>query len=159
MEISGFHIPPNFCFKSVKLVAFSGYCFCKSRKGLGCRGWGCGFAPHKWNSIANIYMCSCITRNFGKIVQKSRPCPRHFPAAILQPVIAAKGGSNFYQFPISPGGCVNGARNAVSLAAIRTGKRVVCRVDGLAEILVRPPSNNGLPSTISRGARPDPNQS
>ena len=60
-----------------------------------------------------------------------------------QTLIAAKDGSNLIKFH-TPQGCVQmEPENAVSLAAIRLGKRVVWRVDGLAAISAGPPRNHG----------------
>ena len=54
------------------------------------------------------------------------------PSAILgisiQTIIAAKDGPNFINLQ-SLRACVNGARNAVFLSAIRVGKRVAWRVE------------------------------
>ena len=85
-----------------------------------------------------------IGRHFGRTIQKSLAAILHFLGAPIQTLIAAKGGPNWTKSPLSLSPslshplslsldvCVNGARNAVFVAAIRfaTESRLASRRNG-----------------------------
>ena len=60
-----------------------------------------------------------IGRDFGRTLQKSRVPHPPFSRGHRPVPTKGQGWARFGQFSLSPGVCVNGARNAVSLAAIR----------------------------------------
>ena len=80
-----------------------------------------------------------------------------FPLSTIQTLIADKAGPYLIN-PHSLRACVNGARNMVSLVAIRIDKRVVWRVDGLATILAGSARNHGPHSPLDKDNYPDPNR-